>query len=776
MGRYALLVATGLYEDPQLSQLRAPAQDVSRLAAVLEDPAVGGFDEVRVLSDSTDYEIRVALTDLLSDRDRDDMVLVYFSCHGVTTLNNRLFFAATNTVHKRPAGTAVARSFVNEQMEDCHAASRILLLDCCFSGAYSEGMKSAPTSVVGGKAGEGYVVVTASDALEYSWESDTLSLESPRSSVFTDVLIAALTDPATDLNGDGWLTLDEVFRQVQEGVVARRPNQNPKLFAHAAEPNQIRIARARTPDTAASPKGPALATRPKAKAAYNQRHFLVARGVVEAAAPIARTIGPLGRYAVIQDQDGRYQEASDALTIAELFRPDDPRDELGARYICQLVRDVHNEMGDGSATAVILAQAMILRALDRLRESGNPVRLRRGLELAFDHVQQALASMAWNIETKEQISAITGFAALDPVIGDLIAEALDKIGKDGAVDVEESNTQGYELQLFGGIRFDRGYVSHNFMTDEDRREAILEDPYILITDQAVTQVADLLPLLEKVMESGKPLLVIAAEIDGEALATLVANKIRDTFKSAAVMAPGQGGARKAMLMDLAILTGGHVVSPELGVTLPITDLALLGRARKIIVRKDETVIVDAGGDPELIQRRVLEIRTMIDRADSDRDRQISQLRLDRLAGGVAVIKVGAPTEAELRERTARVRRALRVVAPAIEEGVVPGGGTALLELRRRLPAPTGHPDEAAGYAILVDSLHEPALQIIRNAGFDEDEMTADSLFSIPWGKVFDAKQGREVDALAEELVDSAAVVKAAVARAVSLVQRFLLIG
>ncbi|QFU92611.1 chaperonin GroEL [Amycolatopsis sp. YIM 10] len=779
MGRYALLVATGQYADPRFSRLRAPDQDVSRLAAVLEDSDVGGFDEVNVLRDATDFEVRLAVEGLLSDRRREDLVLLYFSCHGFRSAQSRLYFATANTRYERPAGSAVSRSFINEQFEDCHAGGRVLFLDCCFSGAFGEGLKSAPSSALAGQVGEGYVVVTASDAFEHSFEGDTLALDASRSSVFTDVLLEALTSGGADLDADGWISLDELFSYVRDGVARRRPDQKPKLFAHAAEPNLIQVARARharvapsledNTESAISPGPPRIAT-------YTQSHQIVARGIRVIAEVIGRTLGPLGRHVLIRGDNDSYLEARDSASIAASFKADDPRDDLGVGYIRELVHKVHCDVGDGATTATVLTESMTTGALDALRRGASPARLKRSLERALEVLLAELPAISTEVHYKEQISSTIARSAGDAVIGDLLAEALDKVGKEGVVTVEESSALSFALELTEGTRFDRGYLSGSFVTDPDRAEAVLEDPYILLCSSELLVAEEMVPMLEKVMQASKPLLVIADDVDGSALATLVVNKVHDTFKSVAVKAPGFGERRKALLQDIAIVTGGTVLGKDGKSTLAGADVSSLGRARRVVVTSSDTTIIDGAGDYEQIQNRVDQLRREIDSCDSDYDREKLRERLAKLAGGVAIVRVGAQTEKELRERKGRVERAIRVARVLVEEGMVPGGGVTLLELRARLDHPelTEETDRMAAH-ILRDALAAPFRQIVRNADLDEQD-TLDALARQPAGTVFDVAEGAFAPETATNLLDPAAVVRTALTTAVALTGRLLMVS
>jgi len=403
------------------------------------------------------------------------------------------------------------------------------------------------------------------------------------------------------------------------------------------------------------------------------------RGMNVLADAVKVTLGPKGRNVVLEKKWGAPTITNDGVSIAKEIELEDPWEKIGAELVKEVAKKTDDVAGDGTTTATVLAQALVREGLRNVAAGANPMSLKRGIEKAVEAVSEHLLNVSKQVETKEQIAATASISAADTTVGEIIAEAMDKVGKEGVITVEESNTFGLELELTEGMRFDKGYISGYFVTDAERMEATLDDPYILITSAKISSVKDLLPLLEKVMQSGKPLLIIAEDVEGEALATLVVNKIRGTFKSVAVKAPGFGDRRKAMLTDMAILTGGEVVSEEVGLKLEAATLDLLGRARKVVVTKDETTIVEGAGDQDQIAGRVNQIRTEIEKSDSDYDREKLQERLAKLAGGVAVIKVGAATEVELKERKHRIEDAVRNAKAAVEEGIVAGGGVALLQ-------------------------------------------------------------------------------------------------
>src|SRR5438552_547392 len=442
-------------------------------------------------------------------------------------------------------------------------------------------------------------------------------------------------------------------------------------------------------------------------------------GMNQLADAVRVTLGPKGRNVVLEKKWGAPTITNDGVSIAKEIELEDPYEKIGAELVKEVAKKTDDVAGDGTTTATVLAQALVREGLRNVAAGANPMALKRGIEKAVEAVSTQLLEAAKEVETKEQIAATASISAADPQIGEMIAEAMDKVGKEGVITVEESNTFGLELELTEGMRFDKGYISHYFVTDPERMEAVLEDPYILIANSKISANKDLLPLLDKVVQSGKPLVVIAEDVEGEALATLVVNKIRGLFKSVAVKAPGFGDRRKAMLNDIAILTGGQVISEEVGLKLETADLDLLGRARKVVVTKDETTIVDGAGSTEQVAGRVNQIRAEIEKSDSDYDREKLQERLAKLAGGVAVIKVGAATEVELKERKHRIEDAVRNAKAAVEEGIVPGGGVALVHAgKSAFDKLELVGDEATGANIVKVALDAPLRQIAVNAGHE----------------------------------------------------------
>ncbi|CAD5964198.1 MULTISPECIES: chaperonin GroEL [Streptomyces] len=496
------------------------------------------------------------------------------------------------------------------------------------------------------------------------------------------------------------------------------------------------------------------------------------RGMNQLADAVKVTLGPKGRNVVLEKKWGAPTITNDGVSIAKEIELEDPYEKIGAELVKEVAKKTDDVAGDGTTTATVLAQALVREGLRNVAAGANPMALKRGIEKAVEAVSAALLEQAKDVETKEQIASTASISAADTEIGAKIAEAMDKVGKEGVITVEESQTFGLELELTEGMRFDKGYISAYFATDMERMEASLDDPYILIVNSKIASVKDLIPLLEKVMQSGKPLLIIAEDVEGEALSTLVVNKIKGTFKSVAVKAPGFGDRRKAMLADIAILTGGTVISEEVGLKLENAGLDLLGRARKVVITKDETTIVDGAGDSEQVQGRVKQIRAEIENSDSDYDREKLQERLAKLAGGVAVIKAGAATEVELKERKHRIEDAVRNAKAAVEEGIVAGGGVALLQASAVFDKLDLTGDEATGANAVKLALEAPLKQIAVNGGL-EGGVVVEKVRNLPIGHGLNAATGEYVDMIAEGIIDPAKVTRSALQNAASIAALFL---
>src|SRR5215203_2768961 len=495
-------------------------------------------------------------------------------------------------------------------------------------------------------------------------------------------------------------------------------------------------------------------------------------GVDKLANVVRVTLGPKGRNVVLDKKWGAPTITNDGVTIAKEIELENNYENLGAQLAKEVATKTNDVAGDGTTTATVLAQALVHEGLRNVAAGANPMGLKRGMEKATEAVAEAIRNQAREIESQEEIASVAAISAQDAEIGRTIAEAMDKVGKDGVITVDESQTFGMELEFTEGMQFDKGYISPYFVTDQDRMEAVLEDPYILIANSKISSAQQLLPVLEKVVQSGKALIVVAEDVDGEALATLVVNKIRGTFKSAAVKAPGFGDRRKAMLADIATLTGGQVISEEVGLKLENATLDLLGRARRVTVTKDDTTIVEGGGSGDDIKGRIAQIKQEIERTDSDWDREKLQERLAKLAGGVGVIKVGAATEVELKEKKHRIEDAVSNARAAVEEGIVPGGGVTLLRVQEALSKVDLTGDEATGATIVRRALEEPLKQIAHNAGL-EGGVVVEKVRGLDSGQGLNAASGEYVDMFKAGIVDPAKVVRSALQNAASIAALFL---
>jgi chaperonin GroEL len=497
------------------------------------------------------------------------------------------------------------------------------------------------------------------------------------------------------------------------------------------------------------------------------------QGVDAVANAVKVTLGPKGRYVVLDKKFGAPTITNDGVTIAREIEVEDVFQNQGAQLVREVATATNDVAGDGTTTATVLAQAIVRQGLKNVAAGANPLALKRGIEKAVDDVVSNIESQSTEISGKEQIARVATISAGDEEIGDVIADAIDKVGKDGVVNVEEGQTFGMDLEFTEGMQFDKGYISPYMVTDQDRMEAVLEDPYVLIANQKIGSVRDLLPVLEQTIQSGKPLLIIAEDVEGESLATLVVNKLRGTFTGVAVKAPGFGDRRKRMLEDIAILTGGEVITEEMGLKLENTQLSQLGRARRVVVAKDTTTIVDGNGESDAIKGRINQIKTEIENTDSDFDREKLQERLAKLSGGVAVVKVGAATETEMKEKKHRVEDALQATRAALEEGIVPGGGVALLAAQQALkPESLSDPDEQTGAKIVHRALEEPLRQIAENGGL-EGSVVVNDVRKAKKGQGLNAASGEIVDLVAEGIIDPAMVTRSALQNAASIAKNIL---
>jgi len=490
-------------------------------------------------------------------------------------------------------------------------------------------------------------------------------------------------------------------------------------------------------------------------------------GVDKLADAVAITLGPKGQNVVLDKKWGAPTITNDGVTIAKEIELEDPWENMGAQLTKEVATKTNDVAGDGTTTATVLARDMVKGGMKNVAAGANPMALKRGIEKAVEAAVEAIKNESKEIESKDEIAQIAAISAADTEIGTTIAEALDKVGKDGVITVEESNTFGIELEFTEGMQFDKGYISPYFVSDPERQEAVLEEPYVLIVNKKISSAQELLPLLEKVLNTGKPLAVIAEDVDGEALATLVVNKIRGTFNAVGIKAPGFGDRRKAMLQDIATLTGAQVVSEEVGLKLENVTMDLLGKARKVVVTKDDTTIVEGAGSEEDVQGRINQIKAEIDKTDSDWDREKLQERLAKLSGGVAVIKVGAATEVELKEKKHRIEDAVSATRAAVEEGIVPGGGVTLIRAEAVLDKLDLMDDEATGANIVRHALAEPARRIAQNAGY-EGAVIVEQIRTEGDGRGFDAATGEWVDMVKAGIIDPAKVTRSALQNAASI--------
>ena len=496
-------------------------------------------------------------------------------------------------------------------------------------------------------------------------------------------------------------------------------------------------------------------------------------GVDAVANAVKVTLGPKGRYVVIDKKFGAPTITNDGVSIAREIEIEDPFENQGAQLVREVATATNDVAGDGTTTATVLAQQIVHDGLKNVAAGANPLGLKRGIEKAVEQVVEAIGKLSTEISGKEQIARVAAISAADDDIGDVIADAIDRVGKDGVVNVEEGQTFGMDLEFTEGMQFDKGYISPYMVTDQDRMEAVLEDPFILIANQKIGSVRDILPILEQVIQSGKPILVIAEDVEGETLATFVVNKLRGTFTGVAVKAPGFGDRRKRMLEDIAILTGGEVITEEMGLKLENTQLSQLGRARRVVVTKDTTTIVDGAGDPEAIKGRINQIKNEIESTDSDFDREKLQERLAKLAGGVAVVKVGAATETEMKEKKHRVEDALQATRAALEEGIVPGGGTALLGAQKAIKLDAFEGDERTGASIVFRALEEPLRQLANNAGLEGSVVVNDVRQAKGKNQGLNAETGEIIDLVAGGVIDPAMVTRSALQNAASIGKNIL---
>jgi chaperonin GroEL len=845
--RSALIVANDKYDDPKLQRLRAPTHDAAELGRVLGDPTIGAYD-VEVSLNQPEYLVRRKLGTFFKNVDRDDVLLLHFSCHGLKDEDGRLYFATPDTELDQLDATAVSAAWVNGLIDRSPSRRVILLLDCCYSGAFGKGSRSRAGDGVELNerfTGRGLVVLTASNSMEYAFEGEELTGHG-EPSVFTTAVVQALESGQADHDGDGKISVDElydfVFDRVKDSTSSQTPSkwmydvqgdlvvaQSPRgaILRPAELPARVRKALAsqqrmtrvgaidelatmleekdramaeaarikllelvdddsrrvaaaaeealrrigeipasaipadvgRQPTPAAQEAG-GVDSEPSA------RHRVEA-GIRQVASAIEATLGPEGREVVLVGDDGSKTVTKDALAVALRVELAPNRYErFGGQLTIEVAKRTVAETGDGGSTAVSLMRAIVEAGLRRLENGIHPVRLKRGIEAAVNAVVDDLRKQSVEIYSKQDIARAATMSSRKSEIGDVIADALEKVGKDGVVAVEEGQTFGLELELTEGMRFDSGYLSPYMVTDAEREEAVLDDAYVLVAHQKIGPVKDLLPVLEQVIQAGRPLLIVAEDVEGESLATVIVNKLRATFVAIAVKAPGFGDRRKRVLEDIAILTGGEVITEEMGLKLENTKLSQLGRVRRVVVDRDSTVLIDGAGDWEAIKARIKQLKNEIEDTDSDFDRENLQEQLAKLSGGVAVIKVGAATETEMKRTKDRVERALDVTYALLEEGFVAGGGVALIQCEEAVRALDAPEASAPGVESVVEALSHPFTCIVSNAGLDAAELlrrVRDG--EAAWG--IDAATGEYVDLVARGIVDPTKVVRLALQNASS---------
>jgi chaperonin GroEL len=756
VGRHALLVASGEYSDQTLSRLRAPAQDVGRLSALLEDPEIGGFDSVTVLSDAPDHVIRRAIEDAAATRLRGDLLLVYFSCHGVVDRLGRLHFASTDTDVTRPASTAVSNSFLNDQMESSLASAKVLVLDCCYSGAFAEGFKAGEGAALDGRVGEGYVVLSACDRYEFALEGTDIIEVEERSSLFTDVLVEGISSGNADLDGDGKIEVFELFRYVSEGVLARTPRQTPRSWAASAGPDiHLASVPTRHPVSADLASGSGGSSRAPMTSNYRRNQAILARGMRASTDLIRQTMGPVGRRSMFVDETGHNVELADARAVAAHFRPDDPRDRLGAGYIAQLVEEVHATAGSHGATAAVLAQALTDGVAAALRNGSPPVSLSRQINAAVEVAIERLAAQARPVDEMTTLQALT-LAVRDNDLVYWLALAIQRVGAEGVIVVEESNVLAASLERAEGTWLPFGYVSPYFVTDAARSEAVLLEPYVLVLADDLVTVAPILPLLEKVKATGRPLMMIADKVTGEALTTLIVNKVRGTFASAAIEVP-EG---RAAMTDVAVVTGATVVTETS--QLEALELDSLGSARKVVIGSQRSDVIEGAGNPTHIQDHLDQLTALVNAPESTQpERDAAYERYFRIAVGSAVLRVGAPTEQALHDRLEATKRAVRFARVLVSGGVVPGAGIGLLRVSEQMSLMSGDP----GIRIVAAAVAAPLAQLLENAELPLTEDTRSG---------FNALTGQTGSAEQMGLLDAADALAIALRSAAQLVHRFLL--
>ncbi|WP_112138590.1 chaperonin GroEL [Glycomyces dulcitolivorans] len=764
--RRALLVATGSYEDDRWNPLEAPRLDAEALAGVLGDPGVGGYEVTRVV-DQPAHMTQRAIHRFLAGAGRDDELLVYFSCHGMKDYDEQLYFAGTDTPRERELleSHAVPAQFVSRHLDRCRARRKVLLLDCCFSGAFRPGAKGGSPAVDFGDpfAGTGTVVISATDETQLAFEIADGGAD--RLSVFTASIVEGLRSGRADLDGDGSVSAEELYRYVAADMASRDTGQTPKLWLLDGV-GSLLIARKAAQEAHRAESAPV-------RDDSMRMALALMKGISPVAALLSRTLGPSPRPALVIRNDGSMLQSTDAAEIVrESTAPAGPAG-IGLGLLRDLVNRVHAVAGDGGATAAVVFESVLWGLLREIERGAAPVALALDADRVFDAAMGSLTSRG-KLETKERLAEVVRTGTGDAVIADLIAEAMDKVGKEGVITVEQGTAVGMELELVEGIALDRGFLSSYFVTDEGTGEAVLDLPYLLICTHDITSVEELLPLLERVLQTGRPLLVVADVVGGAALQTLVVNQTSGTFKSVAVRAPHQTAQERAALEDLAVLTGGQVINSEADHRLENVLIDQLGTADRVVVTRDTTTVVGGNGEERQILKRINEIRAEIDRADSPAALEQAQLRLAKLAGGVAIIRVGAYSEAEIAAKSERIRQALRAARLAVGSGVVPGAAAALASLGRAQAESYWLRDaNSVVEPVIEQAVRAPLKAILANCGDPDAEL--DFRISVErWpDEVFDGRSNRLVPAADAGIWDPAGVPWAVLDETAKSVRRFL---
>jgi chaperonin GroEL len=813
--RLALLIANqDFLEESGLQPLRGPANDIAALARVLQNPSLGNF-EVSKFVDKAHHEVTRAIVETLQSAAAEDFVLIYYSGHGKTSVSGRLYLATADTTQRAFQATAVSAWSLHEAVSESACREVVLLLDCCYSGAVSQGLRSAIESQLQAvQNAAGFFILTASTSIQTASENE-VEQSGTIMGRFTAAIVEGIESGKADTSGLGEIRLTDLKGYVERSL----RGQTPQFFAHAGsgdplisygsrpglDQNALRdltdeawyrrlgavkylmgvMEKGGTRESQAARA--ALSARRAVERDIDVRQAIedalrledvssptvtrdkMLRGVNTLANAVKVTLGPKGRTLVIGRSEGKLRSTKSGVSVAKQIVLTDSFEDLGAQLIREVASNTNDKVGDGSTTAVVLAQAIVAEGMRAVVAGKDPQDVRRGIDSAAASIVEEIRASSKKIATKDEITQVATLTANgNRDLGELIAKAMEKVGTDGAITIEKSNSANTEVDTTSGIRFDRGYISPYFVTNGEKMITELENPYILLHEKKLSGLQAMLPVLEAVVQSGRPLLIIAEDVEGEALSTLVVNKLRGGLKVAAVKAPGFGDRRKAMLEDIAILTSGQVISEGLGIKLENVTLDMLGQAEKVRLTKDVTIIVAGGGKKVDIEGRTSQIRTQIEETTSDYDRERLQGRLAKIAGGVAVIRVGGATEVEMNDRIDRLEHALNATRAAVAEGVVPGGGVALLNASKVLNGFTlENEDQGAGVEILRRACQAPIRQIAENAGVEGSVVVARVLDSNSSTLGFNATTKQYEDLIHAGILDPAQVIRTALQEACS---------